>query len=76
MNENHPHPYPPGWKEVPLSCLVKLNPDKLDESTDGECEIDYVDIGNVTLERGIISSERMNFGNAPSRARRRVQKTT
>jgi type I restriction enzyme S subunit len=74
MNESHPHSYPLGWKEVPLSCLVKLNPDKLDESTDDECEIDYVDIGNVTLERGIISSERINFGNAPSRARRRVKK--
>lgn len=72
--ESRPQSYGLDWEEVPLSCLVNLNPDKMDESTSDDCEFDYVDIGNVTLERGIISSERLNFGNAPSRARRRVQK--
>lgn len=64
---------PSHWHEKPLKHLVAINTDKLPETTDPEYDIEYVDIGNVNLERGITSSEQYRFEKAPSRARRKVR---
>ncbi len=64
---------PSHWKEKPLKHLARINPDKLADNTDPDYEIEYVDIGNVTLEAGIGSTEKHRFEGAPSRARRLVR---
>ena len=57
----------------PLKHTCSLNPDILPEYTDPDLEFNYVDIGNVALEAGIIDCMRMTFANAPSRARKLVK---
>lgn len=64
---------PAHWTEKPLKYIVSINTEKLSDSTDPDYEIEYVDIGNVSLTEGITSTERLRFEAAPSRARRRVQ---
>jgi len=64
---------PEHWQEKPLQRVAAINTDKLSEATDLDYEIEYVDIGNVSLEAGITSTEKHRFKNAPSRARRRVR---
>jgi type I restriction enzyme S subunit len=57
----------------PLKHVCRLNPDILSESTDPDFEFEYIDIGNVSLEAGVVASESMKFENSPSRARKPVQ---
>jgi len=64
---------PEHWEVKALKYLATLNDDDLPENTDPDYEINYVDIGSVSLERGIEKTEVMPFGEAPSRARRRVK---
>ena len=64
---------PPGWSSKRLKHLATYNDEVLPESTDEEKEIDYVEISGVSLSRGIEVIERMAFGQAPSRARRKVR---
>lgn len=61
------------WNEKPLKRVSTINPEKLPDDTDPDYEMEYVDIGNVTLEAGIGSREKHRFEVAPSRARRRVR---
>ena len=61
---------PEHWEVRKLKQICKLNENALDDRTDAKFEFDYVDIGSVTYEDGIISNEKMLFKNAPSRARR------
>ncbi len=56
----------------PLKRVCRLNPEALSEMTDPDYEFDYIDIGNVTLEGGVVAHERMRFEDAPSRARKSV----
>ncbi len=63
---------PAHWREIPLKRVTVINSDKLPDSTDADDEIEYVDIGNVSLIEGITSTEHYRFEDAPSRARRRV----
>ncbi len=56
----------------PLKRVCRLNPEALSEMTDPDYEFDYIDIGNVTLEGGVVARERMRFEDAPSRARKSV----
>lgn len=62
-----------GWSSKRLKYLATYNDEVLAESTDEEKEIDYVEISGVSLTRGIEEIERMTFGEAPSRARRKVR---
>ena len=64
---------PEHWQEKPLKSVAAINTDKLPETTDPDYDIEYVDIGNVSLEAGIRTTERFRFENAPSRARRKVR---
>jgi type I restriction enzyme S subunit len=64
-----PH-QPKGWQAKPLKVVASINDETLPETTNPEDEIQYVDIGSVSLTKGIEKTETMTFGSAPSRARR------
>ncbi len=82
------YPQYPSYKQTPCSWLQEVpehwsfkrlknvathNDEALDERTDSDFEIEYVDISSVNLTRGIESSETLKFEKAPSRARRKVK---
>ena len=64
---------PAEWSSKRLKYLATYNDEVLAENTEEEKEIDYVEISGVSLSRGIEEIERMSFGRAPSRARRKVR---
>lgn len=64
---------PKHWKTKRLKYIAQVNLHSLPESTPNEYEFKYIDIGNVDLEDGVGSGEKINFANAPSRARRIVK---
>ena len=64
---------PAGWEVRRLKFVASYNDETLGEKTDGQYEIEYVDISSVDLMQGIISTESMTFEKAPSRARRIVK---
>lgn len=59
---------------VPLKRVCSINSEVLPEGTDPDFEMEYIDIGNVTLENGIKERQVLRFKDAPSRARRLVRK--
>ena len=61
---------PEGWGVAPLKTAASHNDDTIDEKTDPDTEILYVDISGVDAIDGIKTKEPMLFGAAPSRARR------
>jgi len=63
---------PSTWDVARLLHVASVNDDVLPESTDPSFELEYVDIGSVSLDRGIEKTEAMTFSDAPSRARRLV----
>lgn len=64
---------PAEWKMSPLQYYVELNKSTLGEDTPTDYEFEYVEIGAVTLEKGISEYQHYKFADAPSRARRVVQ---
>jgi type I restriction enzyme S subunit len=64
---------PEHWDLKRLILLASINDDALAEDTNSDFEIEYVDISSVTPGSKILAAESMKFGDAPSRARRRVQ---
>ena len=65
--------WPQDWSSKRLKHLATYNDEVLAESTDEEKDIDYVEISGVSLSHGIEEIKRMSFGQAPSRARRKVR---
>lgn len=63
---------PFSWKVYKVKQIADSNNDVLPENYEEEQEIDYIEIGSVTYEHGVRTTEKMKFGNAPSRARRIV----
>jgi len=64
---------PEHWDFKRIKNVATHNDEALDERTDPDFEIDYVDISSVTLTNGIEKTESMPFEKAPSRARRKVK---
>ena len=64
---------PAHWNVKPMYAIASINDDVLPESTYADEEIEYVDIGSVSLALGIERTESMRFGASPSRARRIVR---
>jgi type I restriction enzyme S subunit len=64
---------PVGWVSKRLKYVASYNDEVLPESTDDLKEIDYVEISGVSLAGGIEEISRLNFFEAPSRARRKVR---
>ncbi|KAA3626962.1 MAG: restriction endonuclease subunit S [Proteobacteria bacterium] len=61
------------WSAKPLKTLSSYNDEVLPEGTDPDFTIEYVDISSVSATDGIRETTSMNFGVAPSRARRIVR---
>ena len=64
---------PAHWEVKRLKHVATWNDEVLPEWTDPTLEITYVDISSVDLILGIVETERLTFGTAPSRARRIVR---
>ena len=62
------------WSLKKIKYVARVNSMTLPETTENNYEFRYVDIGNVDLEEGFNIGEKINFVNAPSRARRIVRK--
>lgn len=65
---------PKHWEIDYLKHRVTLNGSTLTDNTDANYEFKYIDIGSVSFENGIEKYETMLFKDAPSRARRIVEK--
>ena len=65
---------PAHWQVRPLKHWVREREGMLGEWTDPDYEFDYLDIGCVGTGFLASNPERMRFGDAPSRARKIVQK--
>ena len=61
------------WSKLALKYSAKINARTLPEDTDPGREIRYIDISAVSSTGHIENIESMQFGNAPSRARRVVR---
>lgn len=61
---------PVHWEVKRLKDVCLVNQNSLTENTNKNFEFEYVDIGNVTFENGVIQTETYKFKDAPSRARR------
>lgn len=61
---------PSHWEMSRVKYVVTYNDEVLPESTDKEQEINYVEISDVSFEKGVEKSTIIKFGEAPSRARR------
>ncbi len=64
---------PRHWKTGPLKYFVSIDPEALTENTEGDFELNYVDIGSVSSTGEIKEPEEYKFEDAPSRARKVVQ---
>lgn len=64
---------PEHWNFKRLKNVATHNDEALDERTDPDLEIEYVDISSVSLVNGIEKIEALPFEKAPSRARRKVK---
>ena len=64
---------PSHWEIRKLKYVANFNQNTLPEDTDGQFELKYIDIGNVSSVDGIKEIQYFNFSNAPSRARRIVK---
>ena len=65
---------PAHWEVKRLKHLATINDEALPESTDPSLELAYVDISSVDAVKGITQTENITYENAPSRARRIVQR--
>lgn len=61
---------PVHWELKRLKNVAMLNKQSLPENTSNNFDFDYVDIGSVSYANGIEKTERFNFKDSPSRARR------
>lgn len=68
-----PAGHPVGWASKRLKYVASYNDEVLPESTEDLKEIDYVEISGVSLAGGVEEISRLNFFEAPSRARRKVR---
>lgn len=64
---------PEHWELKKLKYCIEYNKYTLNENTDNEKVIEYIDIGAVTNEDGIKEIQSYTFGDAPSRARRIIK---
>ena len=64
---------PEHWDVKPLKSVATLNDESLTETTESDFSLKYIDIGSVSLDKGIEKIEEMDFKSAPSRARRIVR---
>ena len=61
------------WSSARLKNVVTINDDVLNENTNNNFNIKYIDIGNVNSDGTITKIQELTFKDAPSRARRIVR---
>ena len=64
---------PEHWEARRLKYIASLNDETLGETTNPDFQLLYVDISGVDAIAGIQHKEKLVFGDAPSRARRKVR---
>jgi type I restriction enzyme S subunit len=64
---------PEKWSLVPIKFIMSSNDDVVPESTDPNSQWLYVEISDVTESDGIINFQKVQFSEAPTRARRIVK---
>jgi len=64
---------PAHWDVLQIKYLSSINDEVLNEKTDPQFDLIYVDIGGVNQYQGIVAREELVFETAPSRARRIVR---
>jgi type I restriction enzyme S subunit len=64
---------PEHWSVKPLKHLVTCNDEVLNEKTEPQKKIKYIEIGDVSSDKGITNFTEYEFAKAPSRARRIVK---
>ena len=64
---------PEGWNMLRMKYVSSINDASIPETTSADYELLYVDISSVDAINGIQKKEKIRFGNAPSRARRKVK---
>lgn len=62
---------PKHWEIKRLKNVAHVNQSVINEKTDPDYEIKYIDIGNVTSNGQFLEIQEMTFSEAPSRARRK-----
>jgi type I restriction enzyme S subunit len=67
------HELPAHWSLNRLKYAARINSEVLDDTTDPDYELRYIDIGNVDSIGQVIGEQSFRFEDAPSRARRRVR---
>ncbi|TGM31417.1 restriction endonuclease subunit S [Leptospira levettii] len=65
---------PEEWDVKRLKYVATINSRNLPENFDKDAEIQYVDIGSVSFEKGVENTELYKFKESPSRARRLSKK--
>jgi type I restriction enzyme S subunit len=65
---------PAHWNISKIKYVCDVNKSALPETTEENYDFNYIDIGNVDLEEGFSLEKRIDFVDAPSRARRIVRK--
>ncbi len=64
---------PKHWKLTKIKYLTSFNDEVLDEKTDPNYFFNYIEVGDVSFDKGINLKEKISFKSSPSRARRIVQ---
>lgn len=64
---------PEGWREAVLSDVADVNPETLRASTSPDYAFGYIDISQIEAPGQCAGWTEQTFGDAPSRARRKVQ---
>ncbi|KAF2335383.1 restriction endonuclease subunit S [Flavobacterium ginsenosidimutans] len=64
---------PNHWEVKKLKYVVSCNDDALNDKHDKDSIINYIEIGDVSLENGVENFTKMRFSQAPSRARRIIK---
>ena len=63
---------PEHWKNKSIKYVASCNDDVLGENTSPDFELEYVEISDVSYQKGIEKFSKIKFSEAPSRARRKV----
>ena len=65
---------PADWRAAPIKHIAIVNRDALSSNTDPYYRLRYIDIGNVDSEGNVAPPQAHRFEDAPSRARRIVER--
>ena len=64
---------PAGWTILPVKAIASCNDEVLPDDTDPDWAMDYLEISGVDAVLGVVETSTVTFGEAASRARRRVK---